>query len=200
MRLSIQHFLISAFFLSLLSTSASATIIYEDAVIPGNNGNRAITFSADNLGAHDSISLNFDLFIMDSWDGHRSQHNDTFGIQVNGRTVFSATFSNFYPLSTWETNTETATATGNFNNINYWGAIDRYFDDYAGGFTFAHTGSTLDITFFGSGLQSTSDESWRVSDIDIVANVTAVPVPASFPLMALGLLGVLASRRISKCQ
>ena len=180
----------------LVLGQANGQIVFVDDAVSTDLATGSETFSASGLSAHTTITINFDLFIMDSWDGSGSFGGpDVFGFRVDGVEKFSASFGNF--SSPIETNTVVETARGNFNGINTWGAIDRYFDDYAGGFTFAHTGSTLDLTFFGQGLQVLSDESWRVNDIDVSSNsVLAVTEPSTLLLMGFSLLGIgLAKRR-----
>ena len=189
--------LLSLAALTLAATSASATMIVAGGGSAGAQGNTSVTFTASNLAAHSAVTVNFDLTIFDSWDGGPVTHccgSDTFGIRVDGIEVFNATFDNIHPLTSHETNTETASSTGNFNHINTWGPIDRHFVDYAGGFVFAHTASTIDVTFFGHGLQHMNDESWSLSNVDI-ATAAAVPEPGSLALLSIGLLGLRRSRK-----
>ena len=190
---------VPVFLLSLLfSVSANAALIAQDLSTAAHASNTSETFSFSGLGSHSQITLNFDLYVYDSWDGnHWYWGDDYFGVKVDGVELFKYTFSNFAPNTSSESNTEVATSTGNYNTVNTWGEIDRFFDDYADGFTIAHNSSTLDITFFGMGLQNLNDESWKVVDIDI-SSASAVPEPSVLALFALGFLGLGLSRRKSK--
>ncbi len=186
--------------LLFVSFNVNAAVIFENLDTGSDKANESVTFTATNLGTHAQIDINFDLFIQDSWDGNYTNNGpDYFGFKVDGVEIFSATFQNFEPNTTSESNTVIATSVGGYNAINTWGGIDRYFDDYRNGFTVAHTSSTLTLTFFGSGLQSVLDESWRVEDIDVNSDAggvpPTVPEPSALALMGLGLLGFVATRR-----
>jgi len=200
----LKRFIYLTAILSLFMTSASVSavpVITDGAIAAGDHGNSTQTLSAFGLDAHTNLTINFDLFIQDSWDGNAGPFAgpDMFGVMLDGAIIFSASFDNFGPTRD-ESNTETATATGNYNGINNWGAIDRFFDDYAGGFTVAHSASSFDLTFYGLGLQGLHDESWRVSDIDVMSDarvVTSVAEPSVLSLFVVGLLGLAVMRRKS---
>ncbi len=179
----------------LLVSNATAGVIYGPSGPFGDYANFPLQISLNALPAHTAVTVSFDLYILDSWDGNDIFYGpDYFGLLIDSQ-AFLWSFSNFDPLGN-ETNTQAATSTGNFNSINTWGPIDRYFDDYGGGFTVPHTASTLTVTFFGTGLQGVDDESWRVDDVTISLEAPApVSEPALFGLLGLGLLGAAGWRR-----
>lgn len=59
-----------------------------------NNGNFALT--VNNLPKHDLVTVNFDLYIHDSWDGNKSAPDgpDIWEMLVDGNPYINTTFSN----------------------------------------------------------------------------------------------------------
>lgn len=175
----------------LLTSTANAAIIATDLEIAGDRGNESVSFDFSGLTAHTEITVNFDLFIQDSWDGTGVNGIDEFGFAVDGVELFRGAFDNFNAAD--NPAGLSPAILGNFNSINTWGEVDRYFDNFNGGFTFAHTSSDLTLTFFGTAAQGINDESWRVNDIDVAsqsASVVSAPATMVFFLSGLALLAV----------
>lgn len=168
---------------------ASADIVYTNSDL-GEKAEEDVVIELTGLEAHTQLSVNFDLYIYDSWDGHTGSYcDDFFGMNVDGE-VKAWSFDNF---GGEETNTVVADEVGNFNAINYWGEIDRIFNDYNGGFVYDHTGSEATIVFggFGAGFQCVDDESWSVKNLVVATNAeTSVPEPTLLLLLGTGLLGL----------
>lgn len=154
----------------------------------------ASTLTLSGLGAR--ATLDFDLATIDSWDGSRDTGDagiDWFNVAVNGVTVFSLSAAQAYtfgdevfPAGT----TDLVAMDDDFFGI-WWqdGAFHVTLD-------LAGLSPTSTISFFssGSGWQGGSDESWAIDNL----TVAAVPLPATAPLVLMGLAGMAALRRRAK--
>jgi hypothetical protein len=165
---------------------SSANIVYTNSDL-GTFSEHNEYVNLTGLGEHTELSINFDLYIYDSWDGHTGGYSpDFFGLVVDGDVVDAWSFDNFGGP---ETNTAIANDTGDFNSINTWGAIDRKFINYNGGFTVSHTGLDASIIFSGlGGLQGVNDESWSVKNLVVSINSESVPEPTIIGLLGTSLL------------
>lgn len=157
------------------------------------NGTVALTLSGVAAG---TIDINFDLVLIDSWDGDQNDV-DPFIVEVDDVEVFNRTFTNnagntqSFPVA------GSATAAGAFVS-----GSDLYEDTAPGGVTafndsayalsltgVAVSGGTVVIEFFGSGLQDLDNESWAIDNLNVV------PEPGSAALLALCGLAGLRRRR-----
>ena len=178
-----------------VSMAGAATLVYSNYSDLGAHTTDPVILDLNGLSPHSAVMVHFDLFIYDSWDGNTTLGGtappDYFGVDVDGTTQ-SWTFDNFNYND--ETNTVVADFVGNFNSVNSWGPIDRHFLDYSGGLSFAHSLSTMTLSFmgFGGGFQGIDDESWRVENIEVYvdAGASPVPEPSTMILLAMGLLGL----------
>lgn len=209
----------SLFALLVLPLSASATTIYqqdfEGAVgsewsstgvsttpVGGRNflgrfaGNDSVTLSLTGLAAHSMVTLDFDAFIIDSWDGNSSTVGpDVFHVDQDGSGLLHTTFSNFsflsqsYPDGALAGNHPAWSGAAEVGTLGYniYGSTANSVYHFT--FTFAHSLPSLQILFAGIGLQALDDESWGIDNVILQSNAPAsVPEPASLTLLAGALL------------
>jgi hypothetical protein len=164
--------------LTLLSSVSHAELLMDNVEDRVSRSNETVTFIFSDLAVHDTVSLNFDFFMFDTWDIDNPNYNDTFAFSVDQhQMVYGPT------AAAWGGNPQTNNELekGAFNEYNYSGWSDIFFDDFMGGFTFAHSADTLTLSFTGSNLQSIVDESWAVDRVNLStnsqSNAASVPVP-----------------------
>lgn len=160
-----------------------------------NNTSTALTLTG--LASHTSVTLSLDLYIIHSWDGVTGPGPDQLVFQQDGSDLLNATFAN---QTSWQQTYSDATPLGGgpfAGRTDHDAYATLGYGDYYGSdmtynltFTFAHSASTLNLSFAGFNLQAVGDESWGIDNV--LVKTDAVPEPAS--MAALG-LGILALRR-----
>ena len=164
----------------------------------------AVGLSLDNLPGHQSITVSFDLYVIQSWDGTSSDWGPDiwqFSLAGDGAALLNTTFSNTgedghtqsYPGS-YSSGEEYPAYTGasEINTLGY-----GFYGDsvYSLSFTFAHCDSSLAFNFAGFGLQDVCDESWGIDNITVAFDSAVVPEPATIAIFSLGSLVLLKKRR-----
>jgi len=155
-----------------------------------NNGSFALT--VNNMPKHDLVTISFDLYIHDSWDGNKLAPDgpDIWEMLVDGNPYINTTFSNdlcpggggifcppqAYPLDYPNSNHNPKTGA---YNTNLPGACSRKSDPngttmYKIEKTFRHSNSTLLLECLDRLVQTNTsdpkcDESWSVDNITIKA-------------------------------
>jgi len=152
----------------------------------------SLNLSGLGTGTHE-VTLTFDFYAIDSWDGENWLWGwDYFGISGDYEqawTVDSLDFDNPFSFP------YTASESGHL------GFNSKWEDDIYRGIsiTFTHTGDSLNLDFFGRGLQSIDDESWGLDNVTVsTSNASAVPEPGTILLFGSGLFGLGATKRRKK--
>jgi hypothetical protein len=221
--------------LSSLITGAAAIASVEGLQGKGNSGNTfngslmvnkqrglpaaSCTLTLSNLPTHSSIQIGFLLAIINSWDG--SSEDDRFEVLLDGQTVFTETFDNFFVndqtyvppanvqvvdrvnVPQYNQQIFPNLGFGGFNGGNNdWGdaGYDMYFEPRLQ--NIAHSASTATIVWRGtySGMSLPEDEFWGIDNLRVTLyGTSAVPEPTS--AIAFGLLGLMSlklrKRRLS---
>ena len=148
--------------------------------------------SLSGLGAHSSLVIEFDLALIDSWDGGQetSFGPDIFNVTVDGEEALRT--SNFNPISPLLTD-------GVFGDFGF----NPNFNDeaYRVSLVVEHITGGAEISFFadGGGYQGGIDESWAIDNLSVSTSgdPSVIPLPAGLPLLlgALGLTGLTLRRR-----
>jgi len=132
----------------------------------GRFGNETIRLILNDLPAHTAVDLHFDLYLLDSWDGDNQEYGPDYFRVGSGSSLtnlLNETFSSFgtppnpaYQAASFGTNL-------GFNQER----DDTIYRNLNNGFSFAHTGHSLILSFSGSGLQDLQDESWGIDNVQL---------------------------------
>ena len=176
----------------------------------GQFSNQNVILTLNNLHpAHTQVTIDFDLYVIRSWDGNFSEDNrgpDFWGIDQGTPPVDPEDWDYITTFSNWDPATGPHQAypgiAGVGDNPARTDAIENnslgfLFDDgngpviqdavYHGHLVYSHTASTFIVTFGAENLQALSDESWG---IDNVAVTVDIPEPATLLLLTFGALAI----------
>ena len=132
----------------------------------GNFANETVSLSLSGLARHTAVQVVLDLLLIDSWDGASTTNGpDYWGFNVAG-----------LPAPSLEDTLPGSRFAGNIEARGHLFGSASYQDSIYGGisYTFPHTTTTLQISFYGRNLQGIDDESWGIDNV----RVNLIPPPS----------------------
>ena len=141
-----------------------------------------ITLSLGSLPSHDSLSIEFDLYIINSWDGNGAPGPDNWDLELDNTPILETTFSNsdhqadqsnnqLYPNIPYTTNsTYTSPNYGSRTGASQVGSVITgnslsNFSLYEIKKTIPHTSNTATFNFFSNA--SGNDEVWAIDNVKV---------------------------------
>lgn len=145
----------------------------------GPFGNQAVTLSLACLPDHVQVTVDLELFVIQSWDGNEAVHPDTgdpigpdiWQVSVAGgpawRTSFTQwpTFRQAFPGAYPDGDYPAYTGAAESNTLGYFYAGLPMDAVYRLTWTAPHAGPDLAVRFAAEGLQALTDESWGISRV-----------------------------------
>ncbi|HKQ60638.1 MAG TPA: hypothetical protein VJS92_05085 [Candidatus Polarisedimenticolaceae bacterium] len=150
-------------------------------------GNDAVTLTLTPLPAHTALHVAFDVYVINSWDGNDvGAGPDIWELKVTpvGPTLLHTTFSTHsyagdprpqaYPGPHPGSSNPARTGVSEPDNSLGYPVTPPFFplgdSVYHFSFSFAHSASTAQLQFSGSGLEVLANESWGVDNVTVVAS------------------------------
>ncbi len=175
-------------------------------------GNGTVSLTLFSLAPHSSITINFDLYIIQSWDGNGPNGGgvDNWALRADMVNRVFTNFANFTGGNTQAYPANVAPLGPGANNPPRTGAFDNGhlgfgtgdFGDatYRFSLTFPHSNSIVGFDFISFQNQPPGDEGWGLDNVSV--SITPVPEPSSMALAFVGALGVrtVIRRRKSKAS
>lgn len=170
---------------------------------PSNRGlsNTTVSLSLLGLAAHSAVTLNFSLYVINSMDG-----NELFTVsEATAGVLLAATCSNVFNVHQCTLSAPApgirapdSTNTLGFTPLNPGVTASDSIYNFA--LPFAHSATSLALTFTYTNQQGIPDESWGLDNISVDVNGRTpppgkVPEPGSLMLLGLALAGLWVARR-----
>jgi hypothetical protein len=133
-------------------------------------------------GVTQRVTLTFDLYIIDSWDGDYPGYGpDHFIVRLNGSEIFNEAFSN-------QNDSQTFRAPDVRFNMGWNGAPDAIYRDVSITVN-ATPGQNFNYVFTSTPLTGYWDESWGIDNVRVSYDLVPAPGVAGVMVAGLGLAG-----------
>jgi len=168
------------------NTSTSRTPIGNRGFL-GEFNSDTVSLKLDNLPEHTQATVTFDLFLIRSWDGNRTNFGpDVWMLRgANNQTLIQTSFTHegftqAYPDSFPDGNNPERTGADENNTLGYsFGfpppPLVPKDSVYNIEHTFPHTGNSLELNFSASMTEGIEDESWGLDHVTVLVQQTSTP-------------------------
>lgn len=157
----------------------------------GEFSNQAVTLTLTNLTTHTNVTISFDLFIIDSWDGSITNNPDgrlvgpdIWDLRVSdGSVLLHTTFSNnedepfkrqAYPADFPDGEYLPRTGAAAVRTLGYTGRADSV---YRLLFSVPHSGGSIEFQFSADGLEPRLNESWGLDNVQVALGGVPTEAP-----------------------
>jgi gliding motility-associated-like protein len=143
---------------------------FNSSMVSGPYGNQQVSWFLNNLPAHDSIALTFDLYIHDSWQGYPVFGPDFYYQIIDSDTLLTTTFDNTsigYQAFPDPYPAVHSPGTGSMATLPYRCIVGDVTRLYQLSFKKAHTSQTINVGFAGAPDQNLCDESWSFDNVKL---------------------------------
>jgi hypothetical protein len=155
-------------------TNTSTTTAPADASrgFLGQFANQTVSLPLSGIPSHTEVTISFDLYVLNSWDGNGGAGPDRVTIAADGVALLDTTFSNVTDGTDNSQQSYPAGYLGAYYASRTWAAEANtlggtFYGDsvYNFTYTFAHSASTLQFDFSASGLEDVANESWGLDNV-----------------------------------
>jgi fibro-slime domain-containing protein/RHS repeat-associated protein len=179
-----------------------------------NLSDKQTRLSLNNLPDHENVTVSFDLYVNDSWNGSTGSYSpDLWDLKVvGGQTLLHTTFAsgyqtygslvqsypnNYDPLQPISTLFPSGTGASETRILGYY-LTDPWGDGvYRLSFTFDHTNRDLALDFIGGTDESIANESWSLDNVKVSVGVPKRDLPSQTIYLDNNTNGILDAGEVS---
>ncbi|MFZ4796122.1 MAG: PKD domain-containing protein [Bacteroidia bacterium] len=149
---------------------------YNGGSVLGYLSNQQAVFNKTGIPTHDFITIEFDLYIHDTWDGNSTLSGpDMWSMTVDGVNKINTTFCN----ETWNSTTQSYPNDFSASNPSFSSSITHVLPtacNFGGGSlsakyhiikTIPHTSASLNVILEAMGLENVCNESWSIDNFEV---------------------------------